>query len=335
MPQPILASTIIDAFNNSDENNELRHFTQTIKTDLPSDHLIPVLLRLKNNETNFETNETLEKYSTNKFYLNETSFLVNHTVKQKIHTYANFVGNHFQDTVELENSSLKMLINKFMKTTDSKLFNNHDIPRGQILDSTQKQTYAEENAIPLYLKSEINTCFHIDCKQLPPINIFENRIVDLLNFVGCLNDDECNYRISTFCTCNESSLDKGEDNSVNYKDNSIIGKVMTQFHDLSNKSLDVKYGNYSFNGKLSIALLEASCQTGFGFQSGACVKCRPGTYSSNNTECAVCPKGTYQAIPGSTDCFTCSEGETTKAYGSVSENDCITEEITDFEKGET
>ncbi|XP_064481560.1 sushi, von Willebrand factor type A, EGF and pentraxin domain-containing protein 1-like isoform X2 [Ornithodoros turicata] len=52
--------------------------------------------------------------------------------------------------------------------------------------------------------------------------------------------------------------------------------------------------------------------------------CPPGTFSRSGLRpCSLCPKGTYQAKGGQTDCLQCPVGESTYTSASTSESDCF------------
>lgn len=56
--------------------------------------------------------------------------------------------------------------------------------------------------------------------------------------------------------------------------------------------------------------------------SYACVPCKPGYYGSNQT-CIACPIGSYQPNYMMTECFLCSNGQTTTASASTHSLDCV------------
>uniref|UniRef100_A0A8V0ZRT0 Ig-like domain-containing protein n=1 Tax=Gallus gallus TaxID=9031 RepID=A0A8V0ZRT0_CHICK len=60
-----------------------------------------------------------------------------------------------------------------------------------------------------------------------------------------------------------------------------------------------------------------------------CVVCPPGTFSpSTNTQCSLCPMGTYTMIYGAAFCTPCKDGMITQGLGARSMTDCMKEERT-------
>ncbi|XP_072180611.1 uncharacterized protein [Diadema setosum] len=53
-----------------------------------------------------------------------------------------------------------------------------------------------------------------------------------------------------------------------------------------------------------------------------CLSCPPGTYQTDPLNCRPCSKGTYQDLPGQTKCKLCGTGNSTRASGAFSADQC-------------
>ncbi|RZF32333.1 hypothetical protein LSTR_LSTR001797 [Laodelphax striatellus] len=64
------------------------------------------------------------------------------------------------------------------------------------------------------------------------------------------------------------------------------------------------------------------CSVGFVIRSENCVKCPPGTYWANNTNCNPCQLGFYQPKPGQSQCLKCPETTSTRRVQARSARAC-------------
>eukprot|EP00105_Crassostrea_gigas_P019111 XP_011437468.1 PREDICTED: uncharacterized protein LOC105335342 [Crassostrea gigas] len=60
------------------------------------------------------------------------------------------------------------------------------------------------------------------------------------------------------------------------------------------------------------------------YKTTSCVECAAGTFFNTTTDtCEMCPRGSYQPIPGQISCLSCPFGQTTKSKGAQNMSQCI------------
>ncbi|KAL5266201.1 hypothetical protein ACHWQZ_G003570 [Mnemiopsis leidyi] len=166
------------------------------------------------------------------------------------------------------------------------------------------------------IKFELNPN-RFPCSDEKAVNDLKNRLLDVPEKVRCVKEKKCRVNLH-LPPC---MLGSTQSDSEEIRLNSTIVKL--DKYDF----LDMKFARDELKAALTDVLSpylvkDNPCGPGRVLLGNACRMCLPGTYTTRWNTCEDCPTGTYSDSPGTKECTSCPDHQTTAAPGATTIEQC-------------